>query len=222
MYDVETLLATLSGYCKWPTLPRQLLLDTLTAWTKNAAGSVPSSEATDEVVLEAFLQALSSAVPLEWSVSHHAAFTANTLQQTDQNAQQWQQQRHTKQQVDNRTQTQQQQASMHSQAVGTPYGIMTFGGLELGKLTELKVKSEVSWIKEHNGYMLQPDFSRVYQVGEAVVNSRLDRHILLKITAQRPIQQKASTAVGVLCCYHCWPCCGSSERVRGEPSSAAW
>lgn len=155
MYDNDILSATLADYCKWQTLPRDLLTSGLTGWAKRSGGGIISSTSTDEALLEAFLQALGSSVPLEWSVCHHAAFTDSNSRQPDQNKQQQQNKKP------------QQQATMHGQAVGTPYGIMCFGGLELGELVELKVKSEVSWIKEHNGYMLQPDYSRVYQVRAA-------------------------------------------------------
>jgi hypothetical protein len=144
MYSTEALLHTLSSYANYSALPRELLVNAITAWSSSkqaqhgGGSSVPSTaDATDEELQQAFLQALASTVPLEWTVTQHNAFKADSKMQS----------------------------TMHGQAVGTPYGLMCFGGMMLGKLAELKVQNEVSWIKEHQGHLLAPDYSTVYQVG---------------------------------------------------------
>eukprot|EP00775_Hariotina_reticulata_P009339 gene9339-9502_t len=53
---------------------------------------------------------------------------------------------------------------MHGQAVATHDGdLWCFGGMQLGQLTELKIKNEVSWLQNCNPAQLAPDMSRVYQ-----------------------------------------------------------
>jgi hypothetical protein len=64
-----------------------------------------------------------------------------------------------------------QHAAMHAQAVATHSGdLWCFGGMQLGQLTELKMKSEISWLQDFNPAQLAPDMSRVYQV-TAVLSS---------------------------------------------------
>ncbi|WIA20865.1 hypothetical protein OEZ85_005214 [Tetradesmus obliquus] len=65
------------------------------------------------------------------------------------------------------------QASMHGQAVGTPYGLICFGGMVLGRLAELKVQNEISWIREHQGHMLAPDYSTVFQGTPSQLSSQV-------------------------------------------------
>ncbi|KAF6252347.1 hypothetical protein COO60DRAFT_1644120 [Scenedesmus sp. NREL 46B-D3] len=62
---------------------------------------------------------------------------------------------------------------MHGQAAGTPYGMMCFGGMVLGRLAEIKVQNEISWIKEHQGHLLAPDYSTVYQGTPSQLSSQV-------------------------------------------------
>lgn len=157
MYDADTLQATLKGYCKWQTVPRQLFLNAINSWARNNKLDVSAVSANDEELQEKFLHALGLTVSLEWTVCQHNTFTASDSSvQNDQGR--------SKQQTQPQPQQLRQQATIYAQAVGTPYGLMCFGGMELGKLQQIRVKSEVSWMKESNGTMLQPDLSRVYQV----------------------------------------------------------
>lgn len=137
MYNTDALLSALNKYAKWDTLPQELQSSAIAAWQQAKPASSTTQEAAAEQAQENFLRALVSTVPQEWIVTQYNAFKPGS----------------------------QLQATMHAQAVGTPYGLMCFGGMQCGKLAQLKVKSEVSWIKEDNGYMLQPDLSTVYQVG---------------------------------------------------------
>jgi hypothetical protein len=51
---------------------------------------------------------------------------------------------------------------MHALGVGTSEGIMCFGGIQLGSLSEIKIDNEVSWIKNEQPAGLAPDYSRVF------------------------------------------------------------
>jgi hypothetical protein len=150
MYSTEALLHALSIYANYSALPRELLVNAINVWNSSrqaehagrSSGSAPSlANATEEELQQAFLQALASAVPLEWTVTKHNAFRADSKMQ----------------------------ATMHGQAVGTPYGLMCFGGMVLGRLAEMKVQNEISWIKEHQGHLLAPDYSTVYQVSTCCI-----------------------------------------------------
>lgn len=147
MYSTEALLHALSTYANYSALPKELIVNAIHAWnssrqaehagSSSISASAPSvANATEEELQQAFLQALASTVPLEWTVTKHNVFKADSKMQ----------------------------ASMHGQAVGTPYGLICFGGMVLGRLAELKVQNEISWIREHQGHMLAPDYSTVFQV----------------------------------------------------------
>ncbi|KAF8062684.1 zinc finger protein BRUTUS-like [Scenedesmus sp. PABB004] len=75
--DCEALRALLPTYCNWASgLPRELLLAALDGWAPGGSGggSGALAAAGDEELLAAFLAALAATVPLEWTVTQHAAF----------------------------------------------------------------------------------------------------------------------------------------------------
>uniref|UniRef100_A0A383VNZ1 BTB domain-containing protein n=1 Tax=Tetradesmus obliquus TaxID=3088 RepID=A0A383VNZ1_TETOB len=155
MYSTEALLHALSTYANYGALPRELIVSAINAWNSSrqaehagiiSSGIAPSvANAAEEELQQAFLQALASTVPLEWTVTKHNAFKTDSKMQ----------------------------ASMHGQAVGTPYGLICFGGMVLGRLAELKVQNEISWIREHQGHMLAPDYSTVFQGTPSQLSSQV-------------------------------------------------
>lgn len=134
----EELQSKLRNYCKWASLPPDLLAST---------GSRPTAAAgNDEAALAAFLQHLAGLVPFEWSVMQQSVFEAGTASSSSSSSRRL-------------------HAMMHAPGVGTQDGVMCFGGVQLGVLQEVKVDNEVSWIKNAEPIGLAPDYSRVYHVG---------------------------------------------------------
>jgi len=131
---LEDLHTKLQNYCNWNSLPTELLSDI-------KGGTTKASHDAD-ATLAAFITHLTALLPFEWSVTQHATFTIGNSSERSSRL----------------------QATMHPAAVGTADGIIVFGGLQLGRLAEVKVENEASWIKESMPAGLAPDCSRVYQV----------------------------------------------------------
>lgn len=133
---VEDLHTKLQNYCNWNSLPTELLSD--------IKGDKTTASHDADATLAAFITHLTALLPFEWSVTQHATFPSGNSSSS--------------------SSTNRLQATMHPAAVGTADGIMVFGGLQLGRLAEVKVENEASWIKESMPAGLAPDCSRVYQV----------------------------------------------------------
>lgn len=153
MICLEELLDKLRSYCNWNSLPRDLLSSAV----NSRGASTSGTDRSEDALLTAFLLHLTSLVPFQWSVVQQPVFAGGTSTSSSAGEGSC------------------PQAMMHAQAVGTTDGIMCFGGLRLGRLQEVRVENEASWIKESMPAGLAPDCSRVYQVTCAVEGK--DAHV---------------------------------------------